>query len=1100
MAGTSAKNTRLKLDTSRFFVLRTPLLPVENLVDWSEGLQAKQSLSSGDSAEFEKAWKQDVSLLRSRLRDFVNNPEIRQALFVASPSLETSLKYWIEDPDSKKGVQAERSLVRYFARMAGRPMPFGLFSGSSVGSIPDTEPVSSNNVTEIQLAARATYRADCRLDMDYLTSLTLSLRNTTEIARELKYWPNSSLRKVGSHWHYVESRISGDKRSHHLVRLEADDYLEAAIYRADHGAEFSQLMFAVMQQSPDSAISDEEATGFVLDLIRNEVLISDLAPPITGSQPLDDVINVLDNVPSAAATASTLRSIKDRMARLSEKSLGVSTSEYREIESDLKSLPVAFDPARLFQVDMAKPVVNAVLSSAVIDEIVRSAEIMVRIGQSGEMPEIRQFREAFTARYENAIVPLMEVLDDEVGIGFGRPSGDSSPLLKGLDLGSNRPSGLDLRAMLVQKLVRGNRFTEELEIDVADLPPFEPPRPYLPPAVSVHAVLVAPSMQEVNAGNYTICFRGWAGPSGARLLGRFCHWDPQLNLLVKQHLREEEATEPDAIFAEVVHFPEGRIGNVLCRPVLREYEIVYLGKSGAPEKRQLPVSDLLVTVDRQKRIQLYSKRLGRRIVPRLSSAHGYFNPSLSPVYRFLCYLQHEDSAMSGFGWGNAESLEFLPRLRVGRTILSSARWLLREDEVKTITAEKGHSAFKAIQELRERRHIPRWILFKQSDQSLPFDFDNPLSVDAFIQVVKRAKDATIEEMYPGPQDLCVTGPEGHFFHELIVPFICPKPAQQSHQSKPRAYEPRPLPMVTESEARAIRMFPPGESWLYYKIYGGMATLDDLLKSSLPDLIRTVFDRQLASRWFFLRYTDPEHHLRIRFDVRSESSLHELFSLFGGVFNPALRSGKIWRIQVDTYQREIERYGGLAGMFVSEDVFHADSDEVLQLLQVLQGDEDQGMRWRLALLGIHNLFEDFGISLLDRKNMVQEWRENFGREFGIGQSSKRQLAEKFRSERKRLESMLSGDANDTFVNLAKNALQNRSFRLRMLADQFRVLAKTQELQVPLEDLIGSFSHMHVNRLLRSNQRAQEMVIYDFLSELYEKQTFSLNLAPELIASA
>jgi thiopeptide-type bacteriocin biosynthesis protein len=1098
MAETSANKASLNLESSGFFVLRTPLLPIEELVAWSQELQASQTWSAGSSAAFEEAWKQDVSLLRLRLRELVDRPEIRQSLFVASPSLETSLKYWLEDPDSKKGLQAGRSLVRYFARMTGRPMPFGLFSGSSVGSIAE----GVNSATQIHLRARDTYRGACRLDMDYVTSLTLSLRNDTRIARELNYWPNSSLRRVGSHWHYVELRVAGEKRTHHLVQVEADDYLDATIQRAEGGSNFNELVNTVIRRSSDGSISQEEAAEFVLDLIRNEVLISNLAPAITGSQPLDDVIEILGNVPPAADATKTLRCVRDQMVRLSDKRLGASISEYREIESALKFFPVSVDPARLFQVDLTKPVANAVLSQTVIDEIVRSGEIMVRVGQSGEMPALRQFRDAFLARYEHATVPLMEVLDDEVGIGFGPPTADTSPLLKGLALGGgNRSAEPDLRARLLQEIARGREFTKELNIDLTDLPPFENPRVPLPSALFLHVALVANNMEEVNAGKYKICFQGWAGPSGARLFGRFCHWDPQLNDLVKQHLRQEEATEPDVLFAEVVHLPEGRIGNVLCRPVLRDYEIVYLGKSGAPEGRQLPVSDLLVSLDPQNRIRLYSKRLGRRIVPRLTNAHGYFNQTLSPVYRFLCYLQHEDNAMPGFNWGNAESLDFLPRLSVGRTIISLARWLLRNDEIKKLTVEGGHHAFKAMRELRERRHIPRWILLTQGDQSLPFDFDNPLSVDAFLHVVKRSQEATIEEMYPGPEDLCVTGPEGHFLHELIIPFIYRKPVQKAQPPQPTAHVPRRHAMASDNENRALRLFPPGESWLYYKIYGGIATLDDLLTSLVPDLVREVFERQLASRWFFLRYTDPEHHLRIRFDARSETCMHELFSLSSRAFNSALRNGKLWKIQIDTYQREIEKYGGLAGMFLSENVFHADSDEVVQLLQILRGEEDLGMRWRLALLGIHNLFEDFGINLQDRKNMAKEWHDNFSREFGLSQSSKKRLAEKLRFESKRLKSMLNGSGSDSFVDLAKPSLQNRSLRLRALADQFRVLEKTEELQVKIEALVGSFAHMHINRLLRSSQRAHEMVIYDFLAELYERQAFTPKVTQtELIASA
>ena len=60
---------------------------------------------------------------------------------------------------------------------------------------------------------------------------------------------------------------------------------------------------------------------------------------------------------------------------------------------------------------------------------------------------------------------------------------------------------------------------------------------------------------------------------------------------VEGHLRAEEALQPDAVFAEVVHLPEnGRTGNVILRPALRAYEIPYLGQSGVPAERQIPVT------------------------------------------------------------------------------------------------------------------------------------------------------------------------------------------------------------------------------------------------------------------------------------------------------------------------------------------------------------------------------------------------------------------------------------------------------------------------------------------------------------------------------
>ena len=67
-----------------------------------------------------------------------------------------------------------------------------------------------------------------------------------------------------------------------------------------------------------------------------------------------------------------------------------------------------------------------------------------------------------------------------------------------------------------------------------------------------------------------LLLRTGGGPSGARVMGRFCHASPAIERIVRDHLRQEQARRPEAVFAEVVHLNEGRAGNVLCRPVLRE--------------------------------------------------------------------------------------------------------------------------------------------------------------------------------------------------------------------------------------------------------------------------------------------------------------------------------------------------------------------------------------------------------------------------------------------------------------------------------------------------------------------------------------------------
>jgi hypothetical protein len=61
---------------------------------------------------------------------------------------------------------------------------------------------------------------------------------------------------------------------------------------------------------------------------------------------------------------------------------------------------------------------------------------------------------------------------------------------------------------------------------------------------------------------------------------------------------------------------------------------------------------------------------------------------------------------------------------------------------------------------------------------------------------------------------------------------------------------------------------------------------------------------------------------------------------------------------------------------------------------------------------------------------------------------------------------------------------RSDRLAPIAAALREREEAGQLVVA--DLALSFAHMHVNRLLRSAQRRQELVLYEFLDRLYESR--------------
>jgi len=1032
-------NFRREFAPSGFFVLRTPLLPFEELAGWTE---------RGDRTELER-----------RLRQAYERPELREALYLASPQLSDTL----EAPGSERARKSLPALVSYFERMTSRPTPFGLFAGCSLGEIGER--------TRLELEERSLYGRHTRLDMDYLAALAAALEAHRDVRRRLIFRPNSSLYRAGGRLRYAEARLDGTLRSYHLVAVDDSEELEATLGRASDGATPGELAAALV----GDGISLDEAEGFVDELIDAQVVVSELEPPVTGPEPVPALVAEMVKHEATAEAANALQAALDSLAELDECGLGAAPADYRRIEALFERQPATPEPSRLFQLDLTKPA-HATLGRAVVDEIARALDLLAQLTSPVEDDPLERFRAAFTERYEDREMPLVEALDEEIGIGFdASEAAETTPLLAGLELGLPNLDGERWeqrdRFLLrrVSECLRDGR--RELEIGPAEIEALAGPQlPALPDALEAMATVAAASQEELDRGRFRVLVRSASGAPGARLLGRFCHADSALQHRVEQHLRLEEAQRPDAIFAEIVHLPEGRIGNILCRPVLRGYEIPFLGRSGAPADAQIPVTDLLVSVGGDRvasvagdRIVLRSRSLGCEVIPRLTSAHNYTLRSLG-VYRFLCELQRQGTAGGlGWRWGPLESAPFLPRVCSGRAVLARAQWNLDERDLERLAA--GVDTLRAW---RREVGLPRWVALADRDNELVTDLDNPLSAEALLHHLRTRERATLVELFPLPDELCVFGPEGRYTHELVIPFVRMKAGRRSE--RPSA-APETVP----------RRFPPGSEWLYAKLYTGTGTADRVLTDVVEPVVEAAL-RMDAERWFFVRYSDPHFHVRLRVRGDPARLAGDVLPLLHEAAEPLLDDGVLWRLQLDTYERELQRYGGDEGIELSEDLFRHDSDAVLGIVHTLWGDEGLDARWRLTLYGIDRLLDDFGFDFDRRRAWARSCRDGFAREFGLQSPAKRVLGERFRAERGALEQLLElKEGVDHPLAPGVELLRERSRRLAPVVEQLR--EREHLLSVPFDNLLRSYAHMHANRLLRGAPRAQELVLYDLLDRVY-----------------
>jgi thiopeptide-type bacteriocin biosynthesis protein len=1002
------------LTASGFFVLRAPLLPLEEL----DRLRANPTY-----------W-----------RELAARPEVREALHLASPGLMRGLA--AGEPDDRVAA----SVTAYLIRMCTRATPFGLFAGCAVGVV--------GQDTALVIDGPEGTTRHSRPDTEVLASLVERLLADPSTRPAMVVEPNSSRYHAAGAMRLIESRRRDGRRSHHLVVIEDDSPLRCALAAATSGAVVERVIDAVKAHT---GVADDEAREYVDALIEAKVLTPVAEPAVTGPEPLAHVRSCL-SVHGLAATSEALGRVSDDLARLDAAGLGNPPEAYDTVAATLLDLAGEGDDAHLVQVDLHRGGVGLTLGRDAVQLLAEAADVLHRLSGGFEDPALRRFKAEFGARYEDREVALMEALDEEMGIGFDRsthPAADESPLLAGIDLGGvGGESVFTARdAVLLDLLIRArDSGAASLKLDADSLARLGTATPLpLPDALAVFASLLDGGI-EIHAVT---------GPSGAELLGRFCHGDPRLREAVRAHLRAEEAHAPGVVFAELIHLPEGRIGNILARPVLRDYELVLLGRSGAPADHQLSVDELTLRLDGN-RLVLYSPRLDAEVRPRLTTAH---NPAWRGfgVYRFLAALQRDGVAGAlAWDWGALAGAPTLPRVTAGRLVLARARWRLSAAELATVTGADAAAGWAAL--TRERR-LPGELLIADGDNRLYVDTASPALTATAAKVLRGRPDAVLEETLPTG---VASGPQGRFAHELIVPFI-------------RRGDPAPA-AVPWRAPHVRRTFAPGSQWLYLKAYTGTASADRILTDTVGPVIGQLRNDGVVDHWFFLRYNDPEHHLRLRLHGDPAALRDHALPALTDALSPRLGDGTIWTVALDTYHREIERYGGDAGIELAEHIHAVDSEAVLKVLGALDGDDGPEARWKLCLYATDRLLADAGLAMAQRRDWAKNGAAGYRPEYPYAPDLEPGIGRRWRAERTDLSALLD-DTREHRYEAARQAFRQRSDQLvpllAELADRGRRGLVTQQFG----HLLHSFSHLNAVRLMRSAARTHELVLLSFLDRHY-----------------
>ena len=277
-----------------------------------------------------------------------------------------------------------------------------------------------------------------------------------------------------------------------------------------------------------------------------------------------------------------------------------------------------------------------------------------------------------------------------------------------------------------------------------------------------------------------------------------------------------------------------------------------------------------------------------------------------------------------------------------------------------------------------------------------------------------------------------------------------------------------------------RSFIPGSRWVYFKLYTGQKTADDLLIRGFLPILRKMQKEHYLEKWFFIRFSDPDFHLRIRLLTNDSQCIGEIIRLFYQQLEKWNDRHLLWKVELDTYNRELERYGNRL-IEEAESIFCADSECILSIIKDINLNENY--RWMIALKLINELLSDFGLSIEEKQKLMEEAGKAYKTEFGFTEFNSKQFNTKFRDNKKTVESVLNNTLNEKAFVLLSQPIIKRSKQLTPVVEQIKRKAK-KELSV--NELLKSYLHMMLNRLFRSNNRLHELILYDFMFRYYTSE--------------
>jgi len=555
----------------------------------------------------------------------LNNRYFKAAIYIASPLFFACLEqkgFMFAELSEKEKL----TLKKYLNRVSFRPTPFGLFAGVSL--------IRWDNQTHLDIHPIRPGDIIIMPDQTFVLKLSKQLLDN-ELETSGLYEPNPTLYRLLEELRFISSE-SNDRdhtRTYLLQSVEYSGILKALAAYCIIPKSGEKIITEICRLANCTTEIGEDYFQFLKD---EQFLVPRFRTNISGPGYLELLLAYAEQTGKYSHRMFQFERLLGEMKTVKS----IEAAYFQQLNDRLNELlfsNLKDSGQNQFNVLLNRKIDSGSLSKHWQGKISDALYALNILCPNETIPSMEQFARTFQKEFEGRSLELLYALDPEVGIGYYvTESEKDSPLLETLNI-AHRKNNDNSRKWTAAHSFLLEKWHQAIE-----------PRQAVIRLKEEELAALNPQGDDLEFLGFSVLFRifndqvyieSLGGVNAPALMGRFTIGDQEITNAARKIAQQQEADNPEILFAEILHLTGSHTDNVNRRAVVWSYDLPVTAASSQPADRQLSLADLRIRVENNKVI-LYSEKHQKVVIPKLTSAYNHSIDKL-PLFKFLADLSYQ---------------------------------------------------------------------------------------------------------------------------------------------------------------------------------------------------------------------------------------------------------------------------------------------------------------------------------------------------------------------------------------------------------------------------------------------------------------------------